>query len=69
MFLCLSIFFIFFLHIQKCLEIHQLSIIKIIMKVFKNAIERYQRLSLEEKEKSGNMVVSNTEIYQKIKKQ
>ena len=39
------------------------------MKVFKNAIERYQRLSLEEKEKSGNMVVSNTEIYQKIKKQ
>ena len=69
MFLCLSIFFIFFLHIQNCLEIHQLSIIKIIMKVCKNAIERYQRLSLEEKEKSGNMVVSNTEIYQKIKKQ
>ena len=39
------------------------------MKVCKNAIERYQRLSLEEKEKSGNMFVSNTEIYQKIKKQ
>ena len=62
-----NIFYIF-LHIQKFLKIHQLSIIKIITKVYKNACERYQRLSIEEKEKSNNMVVSNTKIYHKIKK-
>ena len=44
-------FFIFFLHIQHCLKIHQLNIIKMIKKCYKKAHERYQSLSKEEKEK------------------
>ena len=33
----------------------------------KKARERYQNLSKEEKEKSNNMVVEDTKIYQKMK--
>ena len=49
-------------------KIHQLNIVKIIKKYYqKKACERYQSLSKEEKEKSDNMVVNNTKIYQKMK--
>ena len=34
----------------------------------KKARERYQNLSIEEKEKSDNMIVNITKISQKIKK-
>ena len=36
-------------------------------RILKRARERYQSLSKEKKEKSGNMVVDDTKIYQKMK--
>ena len=46
----LSIFMKLFSHIQKCLNIHQLNIIKITKKDYKKARERHQSLSKEKKE-------------------
>ena len=57
-----------FSHIQKCLNIHQLNIIKITKKDYKKARERHQSLSKEKKKKQNdNMVMKDTKISQKIK--
>ena len=56
------IFFYNFFHIYKCLKLYQLNIINKIKKGYKKkACERYQNLSKEKKEKSGNMAVNLSE--------
>ena len=46
---------------------HQPNIVKKIKKTTKKAPERYQSLSKEKKEKSDNLVVTDTKICQKMK--
>ena len=59
--------FCFSSHIWKYLKIYQLNIIKKIKKPQNKAHERYRNLSKEEKEKSDNMVMNATKIYQKMR--
>ena len=43
--------YFFYFHIQKCLQIHHLNIIKKQKRALKNGRERYKHLTTEEKEK------------------
>ena len=54
----------FFTYI-KCLKIHQLNIIKILKKDYKNNPVKDIKVFLKKK-KTDNKVVNDTKIYQKI---
>ena len=56
------------IYVCKYLKIHQLNIIKIIKKDYKEKHLKIIKFVLNKKrKKTNNMVVNNTKIYQKIK--
>ena len=58
-----------FLHISKCLKIHQLNIIEMIKKDYKKKLVKDKKVFLKKKKKrSNNMVMDDTKICQKMKK-
>ena len=64
----LLFFYKVFSHISKCLKIHQLNITKITEKGYKKKLVKDIKVFLKRmKNKSNNMVVDDTKIYQKMK--